>query len=164
MPYEWQRDGGSGSRRLRARPFRSLPKVGFVWFIAITATLLSVPLLAMLGRTILWALLPFVLAPLAAIWWAIDRSYRSGDAEEILTFDRDRISLIRRDPGRPERSWSANPYWVRATIRPGPVEKYLVLTGDHESGREVEFGAFLSPEERESLAVEINRALAELRS
>ncbi|HMQ42220.1 MAG TPA: DUF2244 domain-containing protein [Paracoccus sp. (in: a-proteobacteria)] len=161
MPYEWQTDGDM--RRLRAWPFRSLPRRGFVWFIGVTAVLLALPLLAVLGSAVLWALLPFMLAAIAGIWWAIERSYRSGTSEERLELTATRISLIRRDPGRPERSWSANPYWIRAVIRPGPVEKYLVLQGDHESGREIELGAFLTPEERESLATEINSALSGLR-
>ena len=49
-------------------------------------------------------------------------------------------------------------------LRPGPVESYLVLVGDHESGREVELGAFLSPEEREALQREVNRAIADLKA
>lgn len=161
MPYEWHRD--SHATRLRVWPHRSLPRKGFVWFIAITAGLAVVPLLAVLGSAILWALLPFMLAAIAALWWAIERSYRSGTTEERLTLTPDRISLIRHDPGRADREWHANPYWIRATIRPGPVESYLILQGDHESGREVELGAFLTPEERESLCNEVNRALAAIR-
>lgn len=161
MPYEWQQQDGHDS--LRAWPYRSLPRKGFVWFIGITAALLALPLLAVLGSTVLWALLPFLLAAIAAIWWAIERSYRSGRTEELLTIAPDRIALVRRDPGRTERRWSANSYWIRAVIRPGPVEQYLVLVGDHESGREIECGAFLSPEERVTLAAEINRAIQRVR-
>ncbi|MBA4490334.1 DUF2244 domain-containing protein [Paracoccus sp. S1E-3] len=161
MPYSWHQE--SGALRLRAWPYRSLPRKGFVWFIAITAALLAVPLLGLLGTMLLWPLLPFLLAALAGIWWAIERSYRSGRTQEVLELSPDRLRLTRSDPGRADRVWDANPYWIRAIIRPGPVEQYLVLTGDHESGREIELGAFLSPEERESLAPELNRALADLR-
>jgi uncharacterized membrane protein len=51
---------------------------------------------------------------------------------------------------------------VRVTLRDkgGPVEKYLTLRG---SDREVELGAFLSPEERETLHAELTRVLAGLR-
>lgn len=161
MPYEWQNRGGG--QVLRAWPHRSLPRKGFVWFIGVTATLLALPLLALLGSAILWGLLPFMLAALVGVWWAINRSYRSGTSFEHLTLTPDRISLIRHDPGRPDRHWQANPYWIRAELRPGPVESYLVLQGDHESGREVELGAFLTPEERESLSAEINRALGAIR-
>lgn len=108
----------------------------------------------------MWALLPFMLGALAAIWWAISRSYRSGTTFELLELSREYLHLTRHDPGQTDRVWNANPYWVRAVLRPGPVESYLVLTGDHESGREVELGAFLSPAERERLAAEVNREIA----
>lgn len=158
MPYEWQeRDG---ERLLRVWPHRSLPRRGFVWFIGATAGLLTLPLLAVLGSSVLWGLLPFMLAAIAGIWWALQHSYRSGRTLEQLSIASDRITLTRSDPGRPDREWSANPYWIRAEIRPGPVEKYLVLTGDHELGRTIELGAFLTPEERTQLEGEVNRALA----
>ena len=159
MPYEWQ--DRAGGRVLRAWPYRSLPRKGFVWFIGVTATLSAMPLLALLGNPVLWGLLPFMLITLAGVWWAISRSYRSGTTLEVLELSPDQLRLTRHDPGRADRVWLANPYWIRAILRPGPVESYLVLTGDHESGREVELGAFLSPEERETLQREVNRAIAD---
>ncbi|WBU64425.1 DUF2244 domain-containing protein [Paracoccus aerodenitrificans] len=161
MPYEWHDEGEA--RILRAWPHRSLPRQGFVWFISVTAVLLAFPLMAVLGSAVLWGLLPFLLAAIAAVWFAISHSYRSGTTQEILTLTPQRIAVTRSDPGRPERNWSANPYWIHATLRPGPVENYLVLTGDHESGREVEFGSFLTPEERDALQLEISKAIAKLR-
>ena len=160
MPYEWHQNGGK--RVLHAWPHRSLPRKGFVWFIGTTAALLTLPLLAVLGHTILWALLPFLLAAIAGVWWAISHTYRSGRSEEWLTISSNRIALLRRDDGRDDREWSANPYWIRAIIRSGPVEQYLVLVGDHASGREIELGAFLTPEERESLLSEVNEALSQI--
>lgn len=150
-------------RVLHVWPHRSLPRKGFVWFIGTTAVLLSFPLMAVLGSAVLWGLLPFMAAAIAGLWWAISHSYRSGTSLERLTLERDRITVTRRDPGRAERNWQANPYWIRATLRPGPVESYLVLTGDHDSGREVEIGAFLTAEERRRLSVELNDALAAIR-
>ncbi|MFD1795320.1 DUF2244 domain-containing protein [Paracoccus aurantiacus] len=161
MPYIWSDVGDA--RQMRATPHRSLPRKGFVWFIGITASLLCLPLLAVLGNVILWALLPFMLAAIAAIWWAIELSYRSGTSEEILRITPERITVTRLDPDGAKREWSANPYWIRATIRPGPVDDYLTLTGDHESGREIELGAFLTPEERRDLQRDVNRELARIR-
>ncbi len=158
MPYEWHDDGGA--RVLRAWPYRSLPRKGFVWFIAITALLFALPLLAVLGSAILWALLPFILLTIGGVWWAIERSYRSGTTQERLELSPQLLRLTRSDPGRADRIWQANPYWIRAVLRPGPVESYLVLTGDHESGREIELGAFLTPEEREALQAELNAEIA----
>ncbi|MFV0428969.1 MAG: DUF2244 domain-containing protein [Arachnia sp.] len=158
MPYEWT-DGPQGAE-LRAWPYRSLPRRGFVWFIGVTAALLCLPLLAVLGTAILWGLLPFMAMVVAGIWYALHRSYRSGETCEYLRLDRDRLQLTRDDPGRASREWTANPYWVRAILRDGPVEDYLTLT---DGGREVELGAFLTPGERRTLHGQILRRLADLR-
>lgn len=158
MPCEWTRDGDGWL--LRLWPYRSLPQRGFVWFIGVTATALALPLLAVLGTTILWGLLPFAVLVVAAIWYALQRSYRSGQTLEILRLTPDRLHLLRQDPGRADREWSTNPYWVRPMLRDGPVEDYLTLT---DGQREVELGAFLSPDERRLLHAQLLRRLADLR-
>lgn len=163
MPYAWHdtapEDSGAVSYRLEVWPHRSLPRRGFVWVIGLTATGLALPLLAVVGTTVLWGLLPFAALAVWALWHAIRRSY--GTAHEVMLLDRDRLILTRSDPGREDRIWRTNPYWVRASLRPdGPVEDYLVLT---DGKREVELGAFLSPEERLALRDELQRRLAGLR-
>ncbi len=78
-----------------------------------------------------------------------------------MLLDRDRLILTRSDPGRPDRIWQTNPYWVRLALRQnGPVEDYLVLT---DGKREVELGAFLAPEERMALRNDLARRLEALR-
>lgn len=162
MPYDWQdaapEDSGAVSI-LRVWPYRSLPRQGFVWVIGLTAGFLALPLIALLGTKVLWGLLPFAALAVWALWAAISRSYRAPSEEMRLS--RDALILIRRDPGRPDRVWSANPYWVRTSLRAdGPVEAYLVLT---DGQRQVELGAFLAPEERQALQAELNRRLAAAR-
>ena len=57
--------------------------------------------------------------------------------------------------------WQANPHWVRVKIQPeGRPQNYLTLKG---GGREIELGAFLSPEERADLAEQIEMAMARAR-
>ncbi|MCF3972781.1 DUF2244 domain-containing protein [Paracoccus salsus] len=164
MPYAWHdtapEDSGAVSYRLRAWPYRSLPARGFVWFIAVTAVLLALPLLAVLGTSVLWGLLPFMALVVWGIWYALQRSYRSGETVEELTLDRRSLTLSRLDPGRPARHWQTNSYWVRAGLRKGPVEDYLTLT---DGQREVELGVFLTPEERRALCDELQKRLATLR-
>ena len=71
------------------------------------------------------------------------------------------LILTRRDPGRQDRIWRTNPYWVRVGLRGnGPVEDYLVLT---DGRREIELGAFLAPEERQTLRSELDRRLVAVR-
>ncbi|WP_407947022.1 DUF2244 domain-containing protein [Paracoccus liaowanqingii] len=141
-------------------PHRSLPKRGFVWFIAVTAAFLSLPILAVLGTGVLWGLLPFMVLAVGGVWFAIQHSYRSGQTREELVMDRSRLQIRRNDPGRPERIWQTNSYWVRPVLRKGPVEAYLTLS---DGQREIELGAFLTPDERRSLCDELLRRLSHLR-
>ena len=171
MPYEWTHHAApdhSGAVsfaqghppvcRLTLRPHRSLPRVGFVWFIAATATLSLLPLLAVLGSPVLWGLLPFLLLALAAIWWALQRNHRDGDISEALSLWPDHIALVRTGPRGAKADWSANPYWVTTALHPtgGPVANYLTLRG---GDREVELGAFLSEPERLTLRADLDDAL-----
>jgi uncharacterized membrane protein len=175
MPYVWtmtdaEAPGEPGASRLspegwelRLWPHRSLPAGGFVAFIAATAGMLALPLLAVLGSPVLWGLLPFLMLALGGVWLGIARSNRDARLCEVLRLGPAQIALARHDPGRAEpRCWQANPHWVRATLHHagGPVPDYLTLSG---GGREVELGAFLAPEERVRLHEELSARLAALR-
>ncbi|GHE03181.1 hypothetical protein U879_19380 [Defluviimonas sp. 20V17] len=174
MPYEWVRkpEGASeGSEapfpsptaELHLWPHRSLPRRGFAWVIAIMATFLALPLLEVLGTPLLWGLLPFVLLAGAGLWLALKRSYRDGQLIEELHLTPESIRLTRHNTRAPRQVWEANPYWVVLHLHPteGPVPQYLTLSG---AGREVELGAFLTPEERTRLHGELAQALARIRS
>ncbi len=179
MPLEWQHRptteaseesgaSSSGSEeapalRLCLWPHRSLTPEGFAIFIAITAVMLLVPLLPLLGTPALWGLLPFMTGAVWLVWTALRRSFRDGTVTEILSMWPTRIHLVRRDPGKPAQEWEADPYWVSVHLHPtgGPVENYVTLRG---SGREVEIGAFLSADERLSLRDDLERALIRLRN
>ncbi len=174
MPYEWLTDHDGAAEqsaapfherplaRLRLRPFRSLPKIGFVWFIGTTAALLAVPLVGLIGSPVVWGLLPFLLAALWAIWHALQRNYRDGEITENLALWPDRITLSRDGPRGQRKTWEANPHWVQVSLHEtgGPVPNYLTLSG---SGREVELGAFLSEDERIALKGELVMVLARSR-
>ena len=157
MPYEWLPPAGD-EQRLHLWPHRSLTQRGFVGFVGLTAALITVPLFGTLGSPVLWALLPFLLGTIWAIWFALRKNGRDRDIVEELTLTPDRISLVRHGPKGQRQDWEANPYWVRAVLHEtgGPVPNYLTLKG---GGREVELGAFLSEEERIALKGEIDAKL-----
>ncbi|MCB2104144.1 MAG: DUF2244 domain-containing protein [Rhodobacteraceae bacterium] len=161
MPYEWSQSEPDACR-LRLWPYRSLGPRGFAAFIGATALMLAVPLLAVLGTAILWGLLPFIVAVVAGMWWALRRSWQDAAVSEVLTLDHDRIAIRRTDPDGTVRDWEANPYWTAVNLRPlgGPVAQYLTLKG---AGREVELGAFLTPEERVRLAEDLRLRIAGVR-
>ncbi|OWU85260.1 integral membrane protein [Oceanicola sp. 22II-s10i] len=158
MPYEW-----SDSRRhLTLWPHRSLPMGGFAVVIGLFFTLLTVPLFAMIGTVLLWGLLPFGLAALAALWFGLRLSYRSGEIVETLEIGPEETALRRRNPDGSRQEWLCNTYWARAELHRtgGKVPWYVTLTGN---GRTVEIGAFLSEEERRALYGELASELAEKR-
>lgn len=171
MPYRWESTEKAPDHSgafclplvLRLWPHRSLTARGFVWFIGITSALISLPLLSLVGTSVMWGLLPFMLAALGGIWWALSRNRQDrATLAEVLTITPTEITLFRRNADGSEQHWQANSYWVTAHIHPagGPVPDYLTLRGD---GREVELGAFLSREERLALHQEVSRALSLVR-
>ena len=159
MPYRWSIKAPDGSQTLTLWPHRSLSPRGFVGFIAATATLLGLPLLALLGTPALWVIFAFVAASLAAIWVALARNRRDRTLSEHLALRPGTITLTRRNPDGTTQSWSDNSYWTRVTLYPslGPVPDYLTMKGQ---GREVELGRFLTPDERKSLAADLRAILA----
>jgi uncharacterized membrane protein len=159
MPYQWTTITGSPDIRLELRPNRSLTPRGFVWFIALTSTMLALPLLAVLGSAALWGILPFMILAVAGVWWGIARNTADGGLTEVLTIGHESMTLTRRAPGKSDLHWTANPFWVSVHLHEsgGPVPAYLTLKG---AGREVELGAFLSPDERRALKPEMDRRLA----
>ncbi len=150
MPYQWLPQTDPGVTKLRLWPHRSLSRRGFVAFIAVTAAMLTLPLMTQLGTGGLWVILAFMTAVLGGLWFALQHSFRTGSVTEDLTLTRDLISLHRHNPSAPAQDWQANPNWVRTTLHPtgGPVMNYLTLSGNQ---REVELGAFLQPDERQQI-------------
>lgn len=143
---------------LRLTPYKSLTPEGFVWFIGVTAALISLPLLGILGTSVFWALLPFVVVAVWGVWTALQRSWRDMDLyEDVMIWD-DLIRVERHERKRSLRDWEANPYWVRMVLhaKGGPVPNYLTLQG---GPREVELGAFLTPLERVELKQLLDRNL-----
>ncbi|WP_208350545.1 DUF2244 domain-containing protein [Pseudaestuariivita rosea] len=144
-------------------PYRSLPRRGFVLFMGITAALIFLPIVTILGSPVVWGLLPFFLITLGAVWWALERSYKDGSVLEQLTIWSDRAELIRHNPRGPRQEWTANTYWVTVNMheKSGPVPHYVTLSG---GGREVEVGSFLSEDERKELFAKLSDCLRRVRT
>lgn len=142
-------------------PYRSLPRKGMVWAIGFAFVMIMIPALPLLGTPALWGLLPFTLGAVWLLWFFLERSYASAAVREDLSLWSDRIEILHQDPDGTRKSWEANPFWVRLSLKEtgGPVEKYLTLAG---AGREIELGAFLSPDERAALYDDLERLLHRL--
>ncbi|MGR3466982.1 MAG: DUF2244 domain-containing protein [Shimia sp.] len=158
MPYRWN----DTHDELTLWPHRSLSAGGFVLFIGITAVLALVPLLVFLGSMLMWGILPFFVIAIGGTMALIRRSWRDGEITETLTISDTETQLHRDNPRTPAQDWACNTYWVRVKMHEtNPrVPHYVTLSGN---GREVEIGAFLTPEEREELHDDLQTAFNDAR-
>lgn len=155
MPYRWTETPETTT--LTLWPHQSLTRQGFAWFIGATAAMLAMPLAAVLGSPVAWVLVAFFLIPLWGVWRAVMANHKARSLHEELTLSAERLHLEHVPFRGSAKTWDADPHWVTVNLRrDGPVEQYLTLRG---GGREVELGAFLTPEERETLYGELNRRI-----
>jgi uncharacterized membrane protein len=142
-------------------PHRSLSPRGFAMVMVGTAVMLSIPLIPLLGSPVALGIAPFLVAALALLGLFIRRNQRDLSLHEELRLWPDLMAVERYEPGGRVLRWQANPYWVRIRLHPqGRPENYLTLKGGE---REIELGAFLSPEERTELAAQLEDALRRAR-
>jgi uncharacterized membrane protein len=158
MPYRWTTPSGAARQQMRLWPHQSLPARGFVGFVLVTFTLILIPTLPVLGTSLLWALLPFMLTAVAGLYFALNHNHRSRLIEETLTLDPETAHLRHVTAKGEVKDWHCNRYWATLTKydTDGPVPHYVTLRGQ---GREVEIGAFLSQEERIALYEDLLRHL-----
>ena len=162
MPYVVTHTGDHRAE-LRLWPHNALQPRGFAGVIGASALMLALPMIALLGHPVMWGLLPFAGIALWGLWYALTRNWQDRSVIEEMEMDRDGVHLKRLNPRGPVQEWHADPHWVAVNMIPkgGPVGKYLTLTG---GGREVELGAFLTPEERVTLHAELTRLLRDVKS
>jgi len=159
MPYDIRDDiKDTQIKIIEVWPYNSLKPKGFVLFLGSTFVLISLPLFNVLGTTVFWGLLPFLLVAFMSVWFALRRSLNDRQILEQLTLSQEEIALIRQNPTGEHKRWVCSPYWAKLKIyeTEGPVANYITLTGN---GREVELGAFLSEDERKTLYEELERLL-----
>jgi uncharacterized membrane protein len=161
MPYTLSPSGHAWT--LVLTPHNALQPRGFVAVIALSAAVLALPMLAVLGHAVLWGLLPFAGLALWGLWLGLTRNRRDRSVVEEMRLARSGLHLRRINPRGPVQEWRADPAWVVLNLIPhgGPVEHYLTLSG---GGREVELGAFLTPQERIALHGDLSRVLLALKS
>ncbi|MQY43151.1 DUF2244 domain-containing protein [Epibacterium sp. SM1969] len=155
MPFEWTKPTTAPEAELHLWPHQSLTPEGYVAVIATAAGLLILPLSIALGSLLIWGLLPFLLLALFGLKWALDLNRKHAQILEVLTLGDTDAQLTRYGPANKIQSWNCNRHWVQVKMhdKTGPVPNYVTLQG---AGREVEIGAFLSEEERESLFEELH--------
>lgn len=158
MPYEWTSRPYATPQTMRLWPHQSLPARGMAAFVLSTFTLISIPVIPLLGSPILWGMLPFTLAAVWGIYFALQRNHKARLIEEELVLSDSTARLRRTNPRGDVQEWDCDRYWTQVTKYEdeGPVPHYVTLRG---KGREVEIGAFLSEDERIALYDDLTRAL-----
>ncbi len=161
MPYRWETERPLGAE-LHLWPHQSLTAQGFSVFMASFFLLAILPVFWLIGTALLWGLLPFILAAVAGLWWALRHNSRERSVLEVLTINPETVHLVRHNPGGPEQDWQGQTHWLTVDLHEsgGPVPHYVTLRG---GGREVEIGAFLSEEERKALFVELSDRVRQLK-
>ncbi len=159
MPYEWTFTPTEPQIwELSLWPYRSLLRKDFVLFFGATAVIVALPLIALLGKTALWGILPFFGLVMLGLWAAVKASYKRGEILEVLCATVEQVDLKRHNTDGSVQTWAANRYWASVHLHQfgGPVENYLTLRG---GDREVEIGAFLDVDERLALYGVLKQAL-----
>lgn len=155
MPYRWSETPKQS--RLQLWAHQSMSPDGFVWFMGSTAVLAMLPLMAVIGTSVAWILMACFVLAILAVWRAIVANQKAMSVHEELLLDKMRLNLRHSSSDGRAQFWEAEPYWVKVNLRnDGPVENYLTL---RSAGREVELGAFLTPEERQDLYEDLLRRL-----
>ncbi|MEL6426154.1 MAG: DUF2244 domain-containing protein [Pseudomonadota bacterium] len=142
-------------------PHRSMTTSGFTWMMGLLFVGLAIPLIPFLGTPVGWALLPFLGGTLWIFYTFVMRNYRDANLNEVVKLWPDLITVERTERDGSRKRWFANPFWVELKLHDNArIERYLTLKGN---GREIELGAFLSPEEREALHDDLDTAFRTVR-
>ena len=103
-----------------------------------------------------WPVLGFLVLDVALLAFAFRINFRAGRMFERVRIDAECVQITRQPVrGRPAH-WVVNPVWARVEDRPDAVR---IAAGD----RAMHVGAFLSPPERDDLAIVLRAALARAR-
>lgn len=146
---------------LHLRPNRSLSRRHFLWMIAGVAGIFLAMSLRFLALGA-WPILPFMALDLALLWWAMQASYRSGDAVEELRLDGQGLELIRISPLGQRQRTLLPPHWAKVELEDcGDQQNRLWL---RSGAQRVMVGWFLSPPERVEIAGVIETGLAQFRA
>lgn len=139
-------------------PYRSLGPKGYRIFIGIAGvlTLAHVVFFAFTGA---WPVVFFFGLDFLLVYGAFRLSYRAAKAREEVRLSRTDLSIRKFSPGGAMREMRFNPFFARFRVkRHSEIGiTHMYVTGQ---GRVTDVGSFLNPDDRESFASAMSRALA----
>lgn len=141
------------------RPHRSSGVLG-----ARIVTLIVASLLGAIGMGFVlagaWPILPFLGLEVVVLYVALRFNQRAGNAEEAINLTRRALTVRRTDHWGNQSSFSFSPHWLQVNLLPLPGnDNQLEL---RSQGRSLAIAKFLTPDEREVLALTLRRMLGRL--
>jgi len=109
-----------------------------------------------------WPIIPFMIADVALLWWALRSNFLSGGGHERLVLAGDALDFTRVSPVGAEWRVRLAPLFTRVEVEETPLGDAHVYLA--ERGRRVRVGWFLSAAERRDVGKVIAAALADYRS
>ena len=110
----------------------------------------------------LWPVIPFMVADVALLAWALRSNYRSGGGHERLVLADDALTFTRVSPLGEARVDRLEPYYTRVDIEETPLGDAHVFL--NARGQRLRVGHFLSAPERREVGALIREALARYRN
>lgn len=145
------------------RPNMSLSQRGFFWLMAFVAAV-SFTVGAYFWSLGAWPVFGFFGLEVFLLYGAFRLNYRYGRRYETLKMQDNHLVFSQVNALGVIRDWQFDPYWVRVKLERfgenGEEIGNLILSSH---GKYVSVGAFLSPDERASLAASLQLSLADLR-
>lgn len=105
-----------------------------------------------------WVVLPFYGLEMLLLGVALYITCRKIYRQEVINITNENIK-VEKGADKVENSWIFDKHWVQITLEnKGSIRKILCLTiGSH--GKRIEVGSFLTDDEKESLAIELNNVI-----
>lgn len=144
------------------KPHRSLSPRGFALLLMLVAStcFASGLLFWSMGA---WPIAGFFGLDILAIQIAFRLNYRAGRAMEIVEMTPGSLTVRRVAPDGREEDFTFNPYWARFEIERHP-EWGVTRMALASHGRRLPIGDFLGPDDRDSFAAAMQKALADARA
>jgi len=142
-------------------PHRSLSPYGFLilmGFISLICFVMGIVFL-LIGA---WPVVGFLGLDVAVIYYAFKRNYNDAKIFETINLTSDELELTRVYPSGRRRVWKFNPVWVNIKTTEHTSGSNTILLTSH--GKNLNFAAFLSNEERREFASVLRHELSVARN
>jgi uncharacterized membrane protein len=139
-------------------PYRSLPRKGFRIMLALMGGFCLVYGVLFILRGA-WPIGCFFGADFLLLYGAFRLNYRSGRVREEVTVSRTDVAVRKFSPSGRMVEHHFNPFWTRFLVR-RHSEIGVVSMRLRDRRNDTDVGSFLNPEDRESFAKALKRALA----